>query len=103
MENTAFAPEETIRYQIADNVAAELARHRYSKRAAALALGMSPLYLYRRLSGDVEFGGSDLAAIADLLGIEAGVFFSGNSKTPSSAKVASLASAEVGAKPQPRD
>jgi len=82
METAAFTPEDTTRTHIAGNVAAELARHRYSKRAAALALGMTPLYLYRRLNSEVEFGGSDLAAIADLLGISPGVFFGETKNAP---------------------
>lgn len=86
MEQAAFNPEQDARMAIANSVAAELARHRYSKRAAALKLGMTPLYLYRRLNGEVEFGGTDLLAIAEMLGISAGAFFPGNEKTPPAAK-----------------
>ena len=87
MAQHALPHSETTRDIIAANVMAELARRRYSIRAAALALGLKPLYLYRRINGEVEFGGSDLAALADLLDINPGVFFIDNTDRPERAKL----------------
>ncbi len=59
---------------VAAEVRAELARQRMSGRRAAAALGWTPPYLSRRLSGDVPFDIADLTALARLLDVPASNF-----------------------------
>jgi transcriptional regulator with XRE-family HTH domain len=60
---------------VAGEVRAWLARRQISGRAAAAELGMTEIYLNRRLRGAVPFNVIDLGAIADLLGVPVTVFF----------------------------
>lgn len=79
MTNTAlnFDGDET-RMTIAANVAAELKRQRWTGRSAAAALGLSQPYVARRLSGDTDLSGSDLALFAAFLKVPVSVFFDAN-------------------------
>ena len=58
---------------VADNLAAELARKRISGRQAAKALGLTHVYVGRRVSGDVELSVSDLMMFAAFLDVSPGV------------------------------
>ena len=58
---------------VADNLAAELARKRISGRQAAKALGLTHVYVGRRVSGDVELSVSDLIMFASYLDVSPGV------------------------------
>lgn len=55
---------------VADNLAAELARRRISGRKASRDLGITQVYVARRVSGEVELGVSDLLMFANYLGID---------------------------------
>lgn len=60
---------------VAAEVRAQLARRRVSSRRICLLLGCTPPYLSRRLTGQIPFNVSDLAAIAELLDLPVGAFF----------------------------
>lgn len=60
---------------IASNLAAELKRQRWTGRSAASALGLSQPYVSRRLTGDTELSGSDLALFAGFLKVPVSRFF----------------------------
>lgn len=78
MTNNAIASTATVtRETIASNLDAELTRQRWSKRKAAAALGLSPVYVSRRTSGEVELSGSDLVMFAAFLQIPVTRFFVG--------------------------
>ena len=61
--------------QIVGTVRAELARARVSHREMARRLGWPNGLLARRLSGEVEFSASELAAIAEQLSVPVGRFY----------------------------
>jgi len=67
----------SARGAIAANVDAEFTRKRWTKRRAAIALGMSHVYVSRRTSGEVELSGSDLATFAAFLAVPVQTFFVG--------------------------
>ena len=69
----ALATRETI----AANLDAELSRKRYTKRRAALAMGLSHVYVTRRAKGQVELSGSDMVMFAKFLNIPVTRFFVG--------------------------
>lgn len=74
------APAESApsdRELVALNVAAELARQRWSYRKAADELGVSAMYISRRISGDTGFTVEDLRALARLLDVPVSRFFDG--------------------------
>jgi transcriptional regulator with XRE-family HTH domain len=60
---------------VAAEVRAWLARRQISGRSAASQLGMTEIYLNRRLRGAVAFNVIDLSAIANLLNVPITVFF----------------------------
>lgn len=64
-----------IHENIAGEVRAELARRRLTGRKIARALGMSEVYVSRRLTGQVPFNVNDLSAIAELLDVPISRFF----------------------------
>jgi len=63
-------------HSIAAEVRATLARHQRRASEVAQALGCSPSTASRKLNGKTPFTVADLATIADLLGIDAGRFYS---------------------------
>jgi transcriptional regulator with XRE-family HTH domain len=65
----------TVKDSVAAEVRANLARQRISARRAAICIGWTPMYLSRRLSGEVPFDVDDLGAIAELLDIPIATFF----------------------------
>lgn len=65
----------TMREQVAEEVRALLARRRLSARATARALGWSPMYLSRRMTGTAPFDVDDLAALSALLDVPVTAFF----------------------------
>lgn len=76
MTNTALDFDiEKTRETIASNVAAELKRQRWTGRSAAVALGLSQPYVYRRIAAEVEMSGSDLAMFAAFLNVPVSRFF----------------------------
>ncbi|WP_029291819.1 helix-turn-helix transcriptional regulator [Cellulomonas sp. HZM] len=56
--------------RVADEVRAAMARRRVTQTMVADRLNMSQAAVSRRLSGSVAFDVNELAAVADLLGIE---------------------------------
>ena len=52
---------------VAEEVRAQLARHRVSARRLALRTGWSPMYVSRRLSGQLPFSIADLEHVAEVL------------------------------------
>lgn len=86
MESTLRTPNRDATAQtVAANLAAELTRQRWSARKAALALGLTNVYVSRRVSGDVECSASDLAMFATFLDIPITRFFAGvNTNGPAS-------------------
>lgn len=59
------------RREVAGAVRAELARRQVGQRQVAEALGISQPAVSRRLAGEVAFNVDELAAVADLLGMDA--------------------------------
>src|SRR5690606_4207500 len=85
MESTVRSTDRDATAQlVAANLAAELTRARWSARKAALALGLTNVYVSRRVSGDVECSASDLAMFASFLAIPIDRFFAGQQKGPAS-------------------
>lgn len=62
------------RVLVADEIYSWLGRRRISAARAAVAVGVSPTYLYRRLNAETPFSTDDLFRLADLLGVPADVF-----------------------------
>lgn len=52
---------------VADNIRAELSRQRWSGRKAAIALGLTPTYVSRRLSGETPLDANDIYMFAEFL------------------------------------
>jgi len=76
METSALKEQKDATAQtVASNLAAELARQRWSDRKAATALGLSNVYISRRTSGVVECSASDLAMFAGFLKISVAAFY----------------------------
>ena len=73
--NEPQADSSAVHLLVAAEVRAHLARQRISGRQAAFALGWKQPYIARRLSGDIPFDVTDLAKIADLLGVPVTSFF----------------------------
>lgn len=76
--NTPGYPNDVV----AANIRAELARAGITKRAAALNTGLTPMYVNRRLSGEVELSINDLVTFASLLGIDTAVLLEGTKNAP---------------------
>lgn len=76
MTDTAVTIDvDQMRETIAANVAAEIKRQRWTGRSASVALGLTQAYVYRRLAGEVEMSGSDLAMFAKFLSVPVQKFF----------------------------
>lgn len=76
MTNTAEQQQPVPMREIAAaNLAAELARQRWSDRKAATALGVTHVYVSRRASGKVELTVSDLDMFARFLNVSVSRFF----------------------------
>lgn len=56
-------------HTLVDNLKRRLADERWSARKAAIKLNVSPMYISRRLNGEVECTVSDLFIFAELLRI----------------------------------
>lgn len=67
---------------VAANLRAELSRQRWSGRKAAAALGLTPVYVNRRLNGDTALDPNDLAMFSRLLHVPIGKFFEETEKAP---------------------
>ena len=66
--NPKNAPhEDDLNHVVADNVRAELSRQRWTGRKAAEALGLTPTYVSRRLSGETHLSPADLIMFARFL------------------------------------
>lgn len=78
---TAALPEDLatradqVRWTVATNLDTILKRERWSRRAAALALGLSHRYVNDRATGDVDLSASDLAMFADFLEVSISDFY----------------------------
>lgn len=76
MSHTNAAPEsDPIAQTIAANLSDMLKSNRWSRRSAAMHLGLTPMYVNRRASGEVECTGSDLKLFADLFGVTVERFY----------------------------
>lgn len=64
-----------VRATVAHNLSAELKAQRWSQRAAATALGLTPRYVNSRAIGDVDMSASDLAMFAEFLDVPIARFF----------------------------
>ena len=70
----------TIQQIVARNVRAEAARYDFSNEDLGKILSKSKTALHSRLVGEVEFRTSELAALADAMGIDVIDFFEGTSR-----------------------
>jgi transcriptional regulator with XRE-family HTH domain len=66
---TAQTPTGTLRDQVAEEIRVQLARMRMSARQLTQLTGWSPMYLSRRLRGELPFSIDDLELIAYVLQI----------------------------------
>lgn len=55
---------------VADSIRAEMARRKITQVEVAVALGVSTAAVNRRLAGDVVWNVAELAAVAQLLGMD---------------------------------
>ena len=62
---------------IAANVRAEVARAQVTQTDLGEALGLTQTQVSRRLAGHVEFGATELAVLADYLGVAVSTFYAG--------------------------
>lgn len=53
---------------IVENVRAELARRRLTQEQVGVEIGLTQKAMSRRLTGEVEFSGSELQKLAEFLG-----------------------------------
>lgn len=60
---------------VASEVRAEAARQQISGRELARRLDCKPVYIARRLSGEVDFSSTDLRRVADILAVPVSQFF----------------------------
>ena len=60
---------------VADNIRAELARERWTQRKAATALGVTPNWMQRRLSGSTPLDPNDIALFASFLNVPIATLF----------------------------
>jgi len=66
---TSLMPTNSTAQRVTAEVRAEMARQRKSQTAIAKALNMSQVAVSRRLRGEVDFTVTDLARLADVLGV----------------------------------
>lgn len=73
----AAKPEETntIALRAAKNLRGILSEERWSGRKAAVALGLTPMYVNRRLNGEAELSVSDVEMFARLLKIDSSALY----------------------------
>lgn len=64
-----------VRIRVACNLDDELKAQRWTRRAAAGELGLTPRYVNSRVAGDVDLSASDLAMFSDFLGVPVSRFF----------------------------
>jgi transcriptional regulator with XRE-family HTH domain len=64
-----------LREQVAEEVRALLARKRMTGADMAIAIERSPMYVSRRVRGEVAFDLDDIQRIAEVLGVEIGDLF----------------------------
>lgn len=64
-----------VRSTVALNLDALLKEKRWSRRAAATALGLTHTYVNSRAAGDTDLSASDLAMFADFLEVSVADFF----------------------------
>ena len=67
--------ERLLREQVAEEVRALLARKRMTGADVAEAIKRSPMYVSRRVRGEVAFDLDDIQRIAEVLGVEIGDLF----------------------------
>lgn len=67
-----------VRATVAANLDAALKAQRWSRRAAAVALGLSHRYVNDRAAGEVELSATDLALFSDFLNVPVARFFETN-------------------------
>lgn len=60
---------------VADNIRAELSRQRWTGRKAAAALGLTPTYVSRRLSGNTPLDANDIFMFAEFLSVPVSQLF----------------------------
>ena len=61
---------QSLAQSVAGNVRAEMARVRVSQTQVGRALGITQQAVSRRLKGEVDFTVTELATVAELLGVE---------------------------------
>lgn len=76
----SVTPHET-QLHVAAEARAEIARQRLTLREVAARLGMVHTSLHRRLTGEIDFSVSELAALADVLEVPLEQFFEGRKRT----------------------
>ena len=76
IKNTAHAEERDLTNEIvAENLRHFMSAERWSGRRLAHELGLQPVYVQRRMSGEVELSVSDLKMFSDKLGAKVQDFF----------------------------
>ncbi len=60
----------TTDQRVAANVRAELARRRVNRQALAKAMGIGPMAISRRMSGQVSFSIAELYRVAEILKVD---------------------------------
>lgn len=88
-----------IRQTVATNIDALLKSQRWSRRAAAMALGISHRYVNDRAAGDVDVTASDLAMFADFLDVPVSRFFAETQNGPASEETEPLNVPPTGVEP----
>ena len=71
-----------MRTTAASNARALAARKKISGREIARRLGLTPVYVSRRLSGDVEFTESDIKSFASVLSVPAAALLADDDDRP---------------------
>lgn len=66
---------EQVRATVAGNLDALLTQQRWSRRAAASALGLTHTYVNSRVAGDTDLSAGDLAMFAEFLDVPVSQFF----------------------------
>lgn len=69
------AQSELVRHTVARNLDRLLTEQRWSRRAAANALGLTHRYVNSRAAGEVDLSASDLSMFAKFLGVSEQSFF----------------------------
>ena len=64
-----------VRERVASNLSALLKQERWSHRAAAAALGLTPRYVNSRANGSIDLSAPDLVMFAEFLKVPVSRFF----------------------------